>query len=195
MMKKTIVAVSGYAQAGKDTFAEASTRNILDRETEIYKFAEALREALAAAFAVLRIERSVWTEIKEEKDKLRPLMCELGEYARDYDIDVFANFLADEIETSLIAFTDVAFVTDLRYHNEYLILKALAHRRGWDFHWVHIVKEGNPPANEKERVSVNSLLDKEVPTCVYRAKCGDTHTLESCAKDFVRTYLTTSTSR
>jgi hypothetical protein len=195
MRQKTIVLVSGYAQAGKDTFANAVLHGLRDRESDIFKFAEALREALASALGVLRIERSVWTEIKEEKDKLRPVLVELGEYARDYDEDVFANFLADEIETSLVAFTDVALVTDLRYHNEHQILKALADRRGWQFYWVHIVREGNLPANDTERASVARLLDKELPTCVYRAQNGDTHIIESCARDFVRTYLTTSTSK
>jgi len=195
MRQKTIVLVSGYAQAGKDTFANAVVHNLLGRESDIFKFAEALREALASALGVLRIERSVWTEIKEEKDRLRPVLVELGEYARDYDEDVFANFLADEIETSLVAFTDVALVTDLRYHNEHQILKALAVRRGWQFYWVHIVREGNLPANDTERASVARLLDKELPTCVYRAPNGEAHIIESCARDFVRTYLTTSTSK
>ena len=195
MRQKTIVAVSGYAQAGKDTFASAVVHNLVGWESDIFKFAEALREALASALGVLRIERSVWTEIKEEKDKLRPVLVELGEYARGYDEDVFANFLADEIETSLITFTDVALVTDLRYHNEHQILKALADRRGWQFYWVHIVREGNLPANDRERASVMRLLDKEIPACVYRAPNGETHIIESCAKDFVRTYLTTSTSK
>jgi hypothetical protein len=169
--------------------------NLLGRPSDIFKFAEALREALSSALGVLRIERSVWTEIKEEKDKLRPVLVELGEYARDYDEDVFANFLADEIETSLVAFTDVALVTDLRYHNEHQILKALADRRGWQFYWVHIVREGNLPANDKERASVTRLLDTELPTCVYRAPNGEAHNIESCARDIVRTYLTTSTSK
>lgn len=195
MKQKTIVLVSGYAQAGKDTFANAVVHNLLGREADVFKFAEALREALASALGVLRIERSVWTEVKEEKDKLRPVLVELGEYARDYDEDVFANFLADEIETSLVAFTDVALVTDLRYYNEHQIIKALATRRGWQFYWVHIVREGNLPANDTERASVAHLLDKELPTCVYRAPNGETHIIEACAKDFVRTYLTTSTSK
>jgi hypothetical protein len=196
MSQKAIVLVSGYAQAGKDTFANAVVHNLVGREPNTFKFAEALREALAYALGVLRIERSVWTEIKEEKDKLRPVLVELGEYARGYDEDVFANFLADEIETAFTAFTtDVALVTDLRYHNEHQILKALATRRGWQFYWVHIVREGNLPANDKERASVTRLLDNELPTCVYRAPNGEAHIIESCARDFVRTYLTTSTSK
>jgi len=44
--------------------------------------------------------------------------------------------VADQIEDDLIAFTDLAIITDLRYHNEYQIIKALAAKHRWKFIWV-----------------------------------------------------------
>lgn len=189
-MKKTIIAISGYAQAGKDTFADALTDLMQpDINTCRYKMAESLREAVGSAFASLRIERSAWTEIPEEKNLLRPLLVELGKYARAYDEDVFVNVCADLIEEEMTAYIQVAVITDLRYHNEYQCLKALAEKRGWRFLWVHIVKEGSVPANDEEEQSINVLRTKETPHACYQAGQGDTVALKRCAKDFRSTFL------
>lgn len=189
-MKKTIIGMSGYAQAGKDTFADDLTALLQDDVNSCrYKMAESLREAVGAAFATLRIERSAWTELPEEKKLLRPLMVELGKYARAYDEDVFVNVCADLIEEEMLAYMQVAIVTDLRYHNEYLCLKALAEKRGWNFLWVHIVKEGNPPANAEEEGSIALLKSKATPDACYVAAPGDKEALKRCAKDFHDTFL------
>lgn len=189
-MNKTIIAVSGYAQAGKDTFADALTDLLLpETNTCRYKMAESLREAVGSAFAALRIERSAWTEIPEEKTLLRPLLVELGKYARAYDEDVFVNVCADLIEEEMLAYIQVALITDMRYHNEYLCLKALAEKRGWRFLWVHIVREGSSPANAEEEQSIALLRTKETPHACYQAGQGDTAALKRCAKDFRNIFL------
>lgn len=65
---KTIIAVSGLAQAGKDTWADNLTALIQsDVNSCRYKMAESLREAVGSAFASLRIERSAWTEIQRRR--------------------------------------------------------------------------------------------------------------------------------
>ena len=187
---KTIIAVSGLAQSGKDTWADFLTALMqYDVNSCRYKMAESLREAVGSAFASLRIERSAWTEIPEEKNLLRPLLVELGKYARAYDEDVFVNVCADLIEEEMLAYMQVAIITDLRYHNEYLCLKALAEKRGWRFLWVHIVKEGNSPANAEEAASIGLLRKEETPHALYQAKPGDTEALKRCAKDFHNTFL------
>lgn len=187
---KTIIGVSGYAQAGKDTFADGLTE-LLQSEVNScrYKMAETLREALGAAFASLRIERSVWTEEPDQKKVLRPLMVELGKYARAYDEDVFVNRACDIIEEEMMTYIQVAIVTDLRYRNEYLCLQALAAKHGWNFQWVHIVRQGNQAANEEEAGSLALMHERAVPDATYVVGNGDFPAMKRCAKDFVDTFL------
>lgn len=187
---KVVVAVSGYAQAGKDTFADALEQVVDARyEASRFKFAEPLRKATGRALEYLGIEVSPWTENKAEKDKLRPLLVALGEYARGENESVFANLLVQELRYALNADCTLAIITDLRYANEYALLSNLCKSEGHRFLWVHIVRDGSPPANASELQSITTLREGNIPDGYYRAESGDIASIKRSAKDFYETFL------
>lgn len=192
--RKTILAISGYSRAGKDAFGSDVLSIISsvfkgDVITGRYKIAETLRDAVALALARLKIERSAWTEEQMEKEKLRPVLVALGKYARDYDPDVFINASCDIIEEDLKSYVQLAVVTDMRYHNEYLCLRALAEKNQWDFHWVHIIRTGLMPANITERESIAELRSRATPESLFMISDGDLHCIRTCAGDYVKAHL------
>ena len=194
---KVVLVISGYAQAGKDTFANNIEHIDAGRHSPArFKFAEPLRVATGRAFNYLGIKVSPWTETKAEKDKLRPLLVALGEYARGQDEAVFANILAQDMMHALNLDADLAIVTDLRYANEYALLSDLCKSKGHRILWAHIVRSGNAPANDAEATSVQRLLDAHTPDGYYRADAGDLASVKRAAQDFYDTFLlTTSRSR
>ena len=187
---RVVLAISGYAQADKDTFADCiegidNGRHFPAR----FKFAEPLRVATKWAFDYLGITVSPWTEDKAEKDRLRPLLVSLGEYAREQDQAVFARIVAKEMRMSLLADCDLAIVTDLRYANEYAILSEMCKSEGHRFLWAHIVRNGNHPANEVEARSVSELLTLYTPDGLYRSDAGDLASVRRASQDFYDTFL------
>lgn len=187
---KVVLAISGYAQAGKDSFADALEKQVASRYiVSRHKFAEPLRRAIQHSFDYLGIKVSPWTEDKAEKDALRPLLCELGEYSREQDINIFAKITADEIAKDLDRDGQIAVVTDMRYYNEDNILRCLCKARGWSYHRIHIHRQGNPPANPNEQRSVSVLLEMGSTDAVYSAASGDMGRIAFCAKDYIQTML------
>lgn len=202
MKRKVIMAVSGYARAGKDTFADFVNERIpMTVGVARMKFAGPLRRATLAAFKELGLAADPWTEDPKEKEALRPLLVSLGEYARSKNPAVFANKLAGEIDE---LFTndraEFVMVTDLRYANENLVLSDLAHRRGYEYYWVHVVRLNRAPANASEGVSIRELTASGQPDWECYAGDGELNIVEMVAKDFTRTVLphewfTTNTSK
>lgn len=187
---RVVVAVSGYSQAGKDTFADALEQVLDTRYTPArFKFAEPLRKATGRAFDYLGIKVSPWTENKAEKDKLRPLLVALGEYARGENESVFANLLVQELRYAFNADCTLAIITDLRYANEYALLSDLCKSEGHRFLWVHIVRDNSPPANPSELHSIAVLRENNIPDGYYRAEEGDIASIKRSAKDFYDTFL------
>jgi hypothetical protein len=187
---RVVLAVSGYAQAGKDTFADALEQVVDARYASCrFKFAEPLRKATERAFDYLGIKVSPWTENKAEKDKLRPLLVTLGEYARGEDKDVFANLLVQELRLALNADCSLSIITDMRYANEYALLSNFCKSEGHRFLWVHIVRDGGLPANALELQSIVTLRESNVPDGYYRAESGDIASINRSAKDFYETFL------
>lgn len=186
MKSKTVIAVSGYAQAGKDTFADNVEALIKNRCRCLrFKFAEPLRKSAELSLNYLGIKVSPWTEKKEEKEKIRPLFIALGEYARSQDVDVFAKIAVKDIKNSLSGDADVAFITDLRYANESRLLKDMCVENNFRYLRVHIIREGNNPASEVEERSVASLLIENTSYEAYSAKNGDFDMIKGFSRYFV----------
>jgi hypothetical protein len=102
---------------------------------------------------------------------------------------VFANLLVRELHFSLNADCTLAIITDLRYANEYALLSNLCKSEGHRFLWVHIVRDGSPPANASELQSITTLREGNVPDGYYRAESGDIVSIKRSAKDFYETFL------
>lgn len=178
---KTVISVSGYARAGKDTFSDA-LEYVIGKNISVkkFKFAESLRNSIKLSFDYLNIKTSPWTELESEKKELRPLLIALGEYARSKDLDIFANATASQVEICLKEFCDIAIITDLRYQNENRILSELCKKNGYNYHRVHIVRLGNRPASIVEEQSVALLLGDGVDV-QYVANDGDLEMIKSFA--------------
>ena len=183
---KIVIAVSGYARAGKDTFADA-LQDVIGQNASVkrFKFAEPLRVSVKHAFEYLKIKTSPWTEVEEDKNKMRPVFIALGEYARSTDKNIFAKLAASEIDYSLNNGCDIAMITDLRYSNENKILKELCLKKGYRYHRVHIVRVGNKPAGTVEKQSV-ALLLKDGLDIQYVANDGDLHMIKKFANECVK---------
>lgn len=158
--KKAIVAISGFAGAGKDTLAKATAWHLAQRgigNTVTVKFADELKEAINQALMYLGLPAIAFTEDRSLKEQLRPLMKELGIYARKQDIDIFAKLVAGIIQ-SRVRENDVIFITDMRYLNEYRIIHNAAAQGGWYFRPIYVHTYDKGPANEEEDNSISALL-------------------------------------
>lgn len=186
---KIVLAISGYAQSGKDTFANAVEDIIRDNHRcSRFKFAEHLRRATGLALDYLKLDINPWTEDLNEKKKLRPVLVALGEYAREKNINVFASLTRDEIDLSLKSKCKIAIVTDMRYENEHELLRDLSRKNGYKYHRIHITRIGTGPVNEAEERSV-AILRQHPVDASYIAKDGDIGTLKLVANDYVRTFI------
>lgn len=156
-MPTTVIAIAGFAGAGKDTLAKAIEWHIkVDCST--VKFADELKNAINLSLDYLGLEPLAFTEDRAKKEKLRPLMKDLGVYARSQDIDIFAKIGAGTVENRGKQ-KPVVFVTDLRYANEYKALSELCERNGWRFVAFYVCTNGVGPANEEEAQSLAKLLE------------------------------------
>ena len=140
------------------------------------------------AFSYLNLNVNPWTEDRVEKEKLRPLLVSLGEFAREKNVNVFAGLARDEIKFFLGSDCQIAIITDMRYSNEHELLKDMASQNGYKYHRIHIIRIGTGPVNNAEERSVASLLHHPVDAS-YIAKDGDVGALNMVANDYVRTFV------
>ena len=138
----------------------------------------------------------MWSEDPEEKKLLRPALQALAEYARTHNEDVFAEATAEEIERSFRLLASmklkspaIAVISDLRHANEREVIGRHAKQDGWRVFWVHVIKEGNPPANDIELAHMDKMLAQGLPDAVYRAAPGSPLTLHRAADDFYETFI------
>lgn len=156
--KFTVFAIAGYAGSGKDTLADNIARNIPKGMAYCkIKMADALKQALQAGLDNVGVKFDVMTEDRGEKEQVRPLLVEFGRFCRSRDKGVFANkvtMLLDDI----CDVADVAFISDMRYINEYEILESMCSRRKWKFVPIIISSPGVGAANDEEAGSISELM-------------------------------------
>lgn len=184
-----IVAVSGYARAGKDTFGDA-----LFEAAEVpcyrYKFASALRNATKAAMEYLNLyEVDLWTEDDVEKALQRPMFVEIGKYARHRNQDVFAQVVANRINADFDNGIQLGIVTDLRYKNEDLLLRALAARRGFGYRRIFVQRGNGRPANDEEAQSIKELNAFQPADLEVYADDGDVESVRQSAIQFKDAFI------
>lgn len=153
-----VILLSGYARAGKDTFARGLMQGA-KTSTRRLAFGDQLKEAADEfMFRLGLIDNSFMEEAF--KVEHRDILVTLGRFARSLDKDVFANALCDKaIETD----TFHIVVTDCRYANEVKVVNAnLGKLCGYSIIHIRIETEGVGPANEEERQSFEEM-DRETP--------------------------------
>jgi len=187
--KLKVVAFCGYARSGKDTIADAIALQSDKHQTVCnkYKFATSLRHAIKASIDYMGLSDkvNVFTENDSEKIMIRNLFIEFGEYCRAKDVDVFANKLASSLKENSDAIS-VALITDMRYLNEYKIVKEACLNNGWDFHFVYVIRQDTQPASVVEGNSIEELMSycasHDEPYYVAYAKDGDIQALLTFAR-------------
>ena len=162
----TLVLISGFARAGKDTLAsgllEWSTR-----PAEHINFADALKEAGNHFMDYLGLEGNFMTE--DFKCENRDALVAMGRFARRLDKDVFARHFAnwcpvmkhhDQVSPETVV------CSDWRYINELRVCQDILWEKGWKVRTIYVSTAGVGPANDEELDSIaeiraNHLFDQE----------------------------------
>jgi hypothetical protein len=163
-----IVLISGYARAGKNTFAEGMIRKSRKFDGDLIEtsFAAELKSAANAYLDEIGLLTSSSDFFEDAfKNKYRNALVELGRMSRDIDKDIFAKKVADRVlNMSDLRGKDIPFVvTDWRYLNEYLVLRDLLEPRGFRVLTVRIDTAGILPSNDEELHSLAEIRRNMAP--------------------------------
>jgi hypothetical protein len=157
---KHIVAISGYARAGKDTLADNLLIELSRRQvpTIKYKFATALKRAANRALWEVGVGFDAETEDAAGKEKIRPLLVCLAQFCRAYDKDIFANATVKRIDAAFTGGLSVAVISDLRYQNEFECLHEYVKVTESKLTHIDIHRRGVFAAHQEELDSIEGLL-------------------------------------
>lgn len=157
MAAPTLVLISGFARAGKDTLAsgllEWSTR-----PAEHINFADALKEAGNHFMDYLGLQGNFMTE--DFKCENRDALVAMGRFARRLDKDVFARHFAnwcpimkhhDQVAPETVV------CSDWRYINELRVCQDILWEKGWKVRTVYVSTAGIGPANDEELDSIAEI--------------------------------------
>jgi len=151
-----LIAVSAFAQSGKDTFYEFLKHHAHDAwgmKVHKWKFADALRQSVREECLELGIDP--WTEHPDEKEIIRPILVRVGQEARAKNPDHWVETLL----ANKLPLNGIVVITDMRYVNE--LLKVEAQKDPEDKFYVWLDREGKGPANDEEK-EYTTLLREEL---------------------------------
>ena len=156
---RTVVLISGYARAGKDTLGQGLLEWSVKNSDKV-NFADELKDS-----ANLWIDSVGLTGIgnffhDEFKSEHRDVLVSLGSFARKFDQDVWAKMLCESIQNCVdddgIPFETV-ICTDWRYLNELTCVQRNLIPAGWKVKTVYVETKGIGPANEEEERSIGFM--------------------------------------
>jgi hypothetical protein len=157
MAPPTLVLVSGFARAGKDTLAsgllEWSTR-----PAEHINFADALKEAANHYLDYLQLDGDFFRE--DFKVEHRKFLVDAGKFARSLDMDVFARHFANWVPIMKHPDTvspETVVCSDWRYINELRVCQDILWEKGWRVRTVYVSTAGVGPANDEELDSIAQI--------------------------------------
>jgi len=113
-----LIGVGGYARTGKDTFARKLQKILKEngQEGATFAFADRLKKDLNH-FLSKNMGISSHTDIKSEKNIIRPILVAYGEAQRACDSDYWIKKIERTIDNA-IDLGVICIVTDVRYENE-----------------------------------------------------------------------------
>ena len=162
---RTVVLITGYARAGKGTFANAMIDAAKEEGyIEHLNFADCLKLGLNEMLATFG-QLSDATDFFNERFKAqhRDVLVTAGRFARSLDRNVFANVFCKHIKDYGYSTT---ICSDWRYLNEFLVVRN-------DFYATHRIitvrvnTVGIEAANEEEGKSIGEIT-REIPIdCDY----------------------------
>lgn len=180
--RSKIYLITGYAQSGKDTLADALIKELggSSKAAKI-SFADPLKEAANTAFAELGLGH-VDFKREEWKKKHRNVLVAIGEAAREEMSGVFAT-LAANAAIELLEEDKHVIIPDWRYVNESATFERVF-KHG--ITQVRMWKTGSRAGNEVERLSIQGIEDNCKLDYVGVFREGDTRNIEALAKLIAR---------
>ena len=183
MSTKRIILISGYARSGKDSLANALTKELAHLEPVRVKFADVLKASLSVSLKRIGLDVDVFTEDNAAKQAIRPLLVEFGKFARSVDRDVFVRAAWKDICDLLENGKSVVIVPDLRYVNEFNLISEWSESCGWVVTHLRIARMGNHAANDEELQSICSLPQADAVRVFGE---GDLAGIDAWAKELCR---------
>jgi hypothetical protein len=190
-MTHYIILISGFARSGKDTLANAIMRQLVrqKRHPHIVKFAEALKGTVQGALEALDLDGlDVFSEVTEDKARVRPTLVAFGELCRSIDRDVFVRITLEDISELMKGseFPQFFIIADCRYENEEKLVRNFAKERGdIEVMRIHIQRENNKAANTEEAESLKRLNDECLQYRIAMFDDGDIQAIEDYAVMFL----------
>lgn len=158
---KTVILITGYARAGKDTLAEGIELGATNPVVRL-NFADMLKQACDCYLQVLDLGGSGSSRtFRNEafKVKHRDFLVAAGTFARSIDRDVFALAFTRQCNREAAGSKDITVVcSDWRYTNELTIVKYILGDLGWNVVTVQIGTTGVEAANEEEGKSIGDIV-------------------------------------
>lgn len=166
-----IILISGYARAGKDTFAEALIHPLTVAHR--VSFAYELKEIANKTLWMLGLSH-IDLHKDEDKVKYRDILIGIARTARKADPAIFARLACRKIDEIRNAGAHVV-ITDWRYANEH---EYLCEKYGaQNIVTVMVNKVGNMPAHEEEGESIAGILSTIHIGMTVNACSGDTNSI------------------
>ncbi len=154
MRQPTVILVTGYARAGKDTFAQA----VLDLVPGARKvaFADELKNAGNLFLERLNLHGKADLRTDADKVRFREFLVAGGRMARALHKDVFADLAATTARNLLLA-GRVVVIPDWRYRNELEAIQTYC--APYRVITVRLYRSDTGPANEEEAASMALIED------------------------------------
>ena len=163
----TVILITGYARAGKDTLADGIALGASHPVVHL-NFADTLKQACDAYMQSLDVGGAGATRtFRNEAFKVahRHFLVEAGTFARSLDRDVFAlaftrqcNLILRNAQNTNLGLNTTVVCSDWRYLNEWTIVNEVLGREGWRVFTVQISTAGVEAANEEEGKSIGEIL-------------------------------------
>lgn len=113
-----IIGITGFARAGKDTYARQLQKKYQQESplwnTQIYSLSDALKVEMSRR-VYMRFGVSSFTEDEHDKATIRPLLVKAAMARRREDENYWIKKLTKQINND---HPDVAIITDIRFENE-----------------------------------------------------------------------------
>lgn len=182
MAQPTLILITGYARAGKDTLADgiiggaSGSSKILRRS-----FADSLKDAGDNFLEDIGL-RSDSANFRNEAFKIRhrDMLVALGAGARSINPNVFADLFVNacmdfEVQTGPAGKPPLVVASDWRYVNELRVSEFRLLGIGWRIVKVMIETAGVTAANEEEGVSIGKIAREVAPDFVYAFRPDSAH--------------------
>ena len=147
-MNKLVIAISGLAQAGKDTFCRLLINKFEKRgiKAERFALADELKEKINP-FLVQNFNINIFDCTIQQKELVRPLLVTFGKIKRiQSEGKYWTNLLQNQIMESKAT---VAIITDVRY-DEYSEDEIFWSKNKMKAPLVYISRNGIKPPNKEE---------------------------------------------